>query len=409
MLGAARAWRSDGVAALRLSAGRLVVCPTPIGNLEDVTLRVLSALREADVVACEDTRRTRVLLDRYGVQARRCQLPRAQRARARRPSSCERMRGGRGRGAGQRRRDAARERPGLRARAGVRGGRARGRGAARAVSAALAALVASGLPARDVALRRVPAAQEGRARGGVRRAGDARGVRVAAAAWRRRWRCSRRSTRERPVAVCRELTKVHEEVVRGTRRRARRSATRTREPRGEIVLVVGGRRRRASGDLGAGARRRCGGWSTRAPGRGRRRRSWPSLTGASRQRAVPRADAASAALRARRSHARVRSRGAVAARSVRRVSRAARRRHRVVARRAPALAAACRGGGAGAMPVAAARRARRSRYDPRAPYARRRSRRGRRPAPPRRATTRARRAAGASRSPGRVPRLRAGA
>ncbi|MEA2374903.1 MAG: rRNA (cytidine1402-2-O)-methyltransferase, partial [Thermoleophilaceae bacterium] len=49
--------------------GRLVVCPTPIGNLEDVTLRVLSALREADVVACEDTRRTRILLDRYGVAA----------------------------------------------------------------------------------------------------------------------------------------------------------------------------------------------------------------------------------------------------------------------------------------------------------------------------------------------------
>ena len=50
-------------------SGRLVVCPTPIGNLEDVTLRVLSALRDADVVACEDTRRTRVLLDRYGVGA----------------------------------------------------------------------------------------------------------------------------------------------------------------------------------------------------------------------------------------------------------------------------------------------------------------------------------------------------
>ena len=47
-----------------------MVCPTPIGNLEDVTLRVLSALREADVVACEDTRRTRVLLDRYGVAGR---------------------------------------------------------------------------------------------------------------------------------------------------------------------------------------------------------------------------------------------------------------------------------------------------------------------------------------------------
>jgi 16S rRNA (cytidine1402-2'-O)-methyltransferase len=48
-------------------SGRLVVCPTPIGNLEDVTLRVLAALRDADVIACEDTRRTRVLLDRYGV------------------------------------------------------------------------------------------------------------------------------------------------------------------------------------------------------------------------------------------------------------------------------------------------------------------------------------------------------
>ena len=45
--------------------GRLVVCPTPIGNLEDVTLRVLAALRAADVAACEDTRHTKKLLDRY--------------------------------------------------------------------------------------------------------------------------------------------------------------------------------------------------------------------------------------------------------------------------------------------------------------------------------------------------------
>jgi 16S rRNA (cytidine1402-2'-O)-methyltransferase len=47
----------------------LVVCATPIGNLEDVTLRVLRELAEADVVLAEDTRVTRVLLDRHGIRA----------------------------------------------------------------------------------------------------------------------------------------------------------------------------------------------------------------------------------------------------------------------------------------------------------------------------------------------------
>jgi hypothetical protein len=48
----------------------LAVCATPIGNLEDVTLRVLAELAAADVVLCEDTRHTRVLLERHGVKAR---------------------------------------------------------------------------------------------------------------------------------------------------------------------------------------------------------------------------------------------------------------------------------------------------------------------------------------------------
>src|ERR671919_2865198 len=48
----------------------LVVCPTPIGNLEDVTLRVLRELGEADLVLCEDTRHTRRLLERHGIAAR---------------------------------------------------------------------------------------------------------------------------------------------------------------------------------------------------------------------------------------------------------------------------------------------------------------------------------------------------
>ena len=48
----------------------LAVCATPIGNLEDVTLRVLAELAAADVVLCEDTRHSRVLLERHGIKAR---------------------------------------------------------------------------------------------------------------------------------------------------------------------------------------------------------------------------------------------------------------------------------------------------------------------------------------------------
>ncbi len=49
------------------SRGRLVLCPTPLGNLEDITLRVLHALREADVIFAEDTRVTKNLLRHFEI------------------------------------------------------------------------------------------------------------------------------------------------------------------------------------------------------------------------------------------------------------------------------------------------------------------------------------------------------
>jgi 16S rRNA (cytidine1402-2'-O)-methyltransferase len=49
-------------------AGSVVFVPTPIGNLADITLRALDTLRQADLIACEDTRHTRILLDHHGIQ-----------------------------------------------------------------------------------------------------------------------------------------------------------------------------------------------------------------------------------------------------------------------------------------------------------------------------------------------------
>jgi 16S rRNA (cytidine1402-2'-O)-methyltransferase len=215
-------------------SGRLVVCPTPIGNLEDVTLRVLSALREADVVACEDTRRTRVLLDRYGVSGRLVSYH-EHNEQARSAELVARMRDGAVVALVS---DAGMplvSDPGyVLVRACV------GAGLPVEVlpgpSAAITALVASGLPSAEWRFVGFLPRKKGEL---SRLFGSVAGTIVAFESPRRvpaTLALLASGDPERPVAVCRELTKVHEEVVRGT---AAELASRYdgAPPRGEVVLV----------------------------------------------------------------------------------------------------------------------------------------------------------------------------
>jgi 16S rRNA (cytidine1402-2'-O)-methyltransferase len=227
-------------------SGRLVVCPTPIGNLEDITLRVLSALRSADVVACEDTRRTRVLLDRYGVSASLVSYH-EHNERERSAQLVRRM--------------AAGETVALVSDAGMPLVSDPGFVLVQACvaaglevevlpgpSAALAALVASGLPAETwrfvgfLPRKKGELAEVFAATETIVAFESPRRVAASLAALAA-------VDPERAVAVCRELTKLHEEVVRGTAAElAQRFAE--GEPRGEIVLVVAGAEP-AAGDLDA--------------------------------------------------------------------------------------------------------------------------------------------------------------
>ena len=219
-------------------SGRLVVCPTPIGNLEDVTLRVLSALRDADVVACEDTRRTRVLLDRYGVSAKLVSYHEHNEDK-RAGELVERMRGG--------------AVVALVSDAGMPLVSDPGYVLVRACvaaglpvevlpgpSAAIAALVASALPADSWRFAGFLPRKKGELRELLASPG---GTLVAFESPRRvpaTLALLAEVDPDREVAVCRELTKMHEEVVRGSAAElAKRYAKEA--PRGEVVLVFGPR------------------------------------------------------------------------------------------------------------------------------------------------------------------------
>lgn len=213
-------------------SGRLVVIPTPIGNLEDITLRALSALRDADVVACEDTRRTRVLLDRFGVSAPLVSYhEHNEEARAR--ELVGRM--------------AAGEVVALVSDAGMplvsdpgfvllRETVAAGLAVEvlPGASAVITALVASGLPSSRWSF----AGFLPRKQADLAAALAAPETLVAFESPKRLAKALAAIEPSREVAVCRELTKLHEEVVRGSAGElAERYAA--DPPKGEIVLVVG--------------------------------------------------------------------------------------------------------------------------------------------------------------------------
>ena len=219
-----------------MSAGRLIVCPTPIGNLEDVTLRVLAALRAADLVACEDTRHTRKLLDRYGVTAPLVSYH-EHNERERSGELVAKMRKG--------------SVVALVSDAGmplvsdpgfilVQACIAAGLSVEvlPGPSSALAALVASGLPSERWRFVGFLPRKKGEL------AKQLMGTPETLVAFESPQRLAATlallaaSDPQRPVAVCRELTKLHEEVRRGSASALAEHYARE-APRGEVVLVVG--------------------------------------------------------------------------------------------------------------------------------------------------------------------------
>lgn len=237
-------------------AGRLFVVATPIGNLEDVTLRALAVLRDVPLVAAEDTRLTRRLLDRHGIRARLVSFH-ARNAARRVPELLAHLAAGA---------DLA-----LVTDAGTPGISDPGEelvGAWAAAggtvvpipgpSAVAAAVSVSGIAGpRWVFEGFLPRRGRERRERLARLAADERGAvlfeapnRLASTLAELAAGCGP----DRPAAVCRELTKIHETIERGgLGELAERAARGEIPPRGEIVIVVGARRAAARAAAGGGA------------------------------------------------------------------------------------------------------------------------------------------------------------
>src|SRR5439155_20546368 len=216
----------------------LSVCATPIGNLDDITLRVLAELHEADLVLAEDTRHTRGLLQRHGIDAKLVSYHEHNEAE-RVSELLPRLLAG--------------ERLALVSDAGVPGISDPGARLVRAaVEAGVEVTVLPGPSAVETALVASGLVSERFAFVGFlpRKAGELAALWQELASWDspvvafespqrlpKTLRSLAETTPKRQVAVCRELTKRFEEIVRGD---AEELAERfTEPPKGEITLVLG--------------------------------------------------------------------------------------------------------------------------------------------------------------------------
>ena len=246
---------SAGEAGPGDGGGTLYVVATPIGNLGDVTLRALEVLRAVPLIAAEDTRHTRRLLDRHGI-ATRATSYHAQSGPGRTAALLDHLRGGADLALVTDAGTPAVSDPGgeLVAAWGGEGGRVVPLPGA---SAVLAAVAATGLAGPRWAFEGfLPRTGRERRERLARIAADERGAilyeapgRVAATLRDLAAACGA----DRPAAVCRELTKIHETIVRGTLGSLAEAAAggdvsggraAPGEPghipaRGEFVLVVG--------------------------------------------------------------------------------------------------------------------------------------------------------------------------
>ncbi len=222
--------------------GAVVLVATPIGNLGDLSPRAVEVLGTADLVCCEDTRRTRVLLSAAGIGGRgRLRSLHAHNEAQRADEVLAAVAAGRTVAVVSDAGMPAVSDPGGRlvAAAAAAGHRVT---VVPGPSAVLAALVVSGLPADRFCMEGfLPRKGESRRRRLEALVRDERTTVLLEAPPRLSGTLEDLAAQapDRQVAVCRELTKVHEEIWRGTAQEAA-GAFGGRQVRGEVVRVVGG-------------------------------------------------------------------------------------------------------------------------------------------------------------------------